>query len=145
MSMLDTHQLIVRPILSCISSYKSALWQWELWPQPPRPQASIVKTRQTDRWHHLLAISCNKETYGMEGCNTILEGCGAVHMPCWMQNSTNRWPCGCVSSFNSRRRLWQYKILKSLRSLSDYYTSKFWCHRKELQMMIVGNLKVGMA
>ena len=24
-------------------------------------------------------------------------GWGAVHMPCWMQNSTCRWLCGCLS------------------------------------------------
>ena len=30
---------------------------------------------------------------------------GAVHMPCWMQTSTTRWLCVCLSSFNNSR-LW---------------------------------------
>ena len=35
----------------------------------------------------------------------MLEGVGAVHMPCWMQTPTTRWVRGCVSSFNNRS-LW---------------------------------------
>ena len=35
----------------------------------------------------------------------MLEGVGAVHMPCWMQTPTTRWLRGCVSSFNNRS-LW---------------------------------------
>ena len=48
-------------------------------------------------------LAMNK-AHGLEGVEyLILEG--AVHMPCWMQNSTSRWLCSCVSSFNNRR-LW---------------------------------------
>ena len=32
-------------------------------------------------------------------------GYGAVGIPRWTQNSTSRWLCGCMSSFNNRR-LW---------------------------------------
>ena len=40
-------------------------------------------------------------------------GCGVVHMPRWMQNSTSRWLRGCVSSFNNRHRM--------LFHISDHY------------------------
>ena len=58
---------------------------------------SIVKTRQTDWWHHLLVISCNEQGMGGVPC---WRQWGAVQMSHWMQNSTNG--CCCLSSFNYR-------------------------------------------
>ena len=67
------------------------------------PQTSIVKTRQTDRWRQLLAISCNKQGIGLGGGGVPYQSrCGVGHLPHWMQNSTSRWLCDCVSSFNNR-------------------------------------------
>ena len=37
-------------------------------------QTSVLKTRQTDRWHHLLAISCNEKVVGLGMGSTILKG-----------------------------------------------------------------------
>ena len=52
-------------------------------------QTSIVKTRHTKRWHHLLASSRSKQDIGQT----------------WMQTSTTRWLRVCLSSFNNRS-LW---------------------------------------
>ena len=67
-------------------------------------ETAIVKTRQTDWWRHLLAISRNEQGIGLIGGGVpYWRVCGAVHMPFWMQNSTStRWPGGCVSSFDNR-------------------------------------------
>ena len=46
---------------------------------------SIVKTRQTNQWHHLSAISAANKAWWGEGA--ILVGVGAVHLPRWMQTS----------------------------------------------------------
>ena len=62
--------------------------------------------------HRLLLLKLDKQISGTIYWPILaakeaqhLEGAGAVHMPHWMQTSTTRWLCGCVSSFNSRS-LW---------------------------------------
>jgi len=61
-----------------------------------KAQTSTVKTRQTDRWYNLLAVSCNKQgIMAWRWWSTILERVGAVHMPCWKQNSTSGCLCVC--------------------------------------------------
>ena len=57
-------------------------------------QTSMVKTRQTDRWPHLGTGNFLQQTRHRvwRGWWCHIGGvCGAVHMPCWMQNSTKRW------------------------------------------------------
>ena len=67
------------------------------------PLTSIVKTRQANWWHHLLAYSRSKRGIAPGGSGVpYVRGWGAVHMPRSMQTSTTRWLHGCVSSFNNR-------------------------------------------
>ena len=62
----------------------------------------IVKTRQANQWHNLLAYSCSKWGMAPEGGGVpYWRGWGAVQMPCSMQTSTTR----CVELF--RRRRWR--------------------------------------
>ena len=59
---------------------KARLNNFHIWPLFPVVRTCIVKTRRTDRWHHLLAISCNEESIGLGG------GWVAVHLPLSLQN-----------------------------------------------------------
>ena len=71
----------------------------------------LLKLIQTDQWHHLLAISCNEQGIGFGGAGVPYWRGGAVHMPCWIENTTSRWLCVCVSSLNNICLCFQSLIL----------------------------------
>ena len=80
-----------------------------LWPQeastakngPGESPTSIVKTRQTNLWHHLPAISCSERDIGLgRGGVPYWRWWDAVQIPHWMRTSTTRWLHVCLSSFD---------------------------------------------
>ena len=59
------------------------------------PLTSSVKTIQTDRWHHLVAISCNEQgtVLGGGGCSTYAPFDAKFH---------HGYVADCLSSFHNR-------------------------------------------
>ena len=115
MSMICLCKWYIRPCLWYQNSAKLLNLHWHFFAMGQMPNIGL----ELYLYHHrLLLLKLDKQISGtiyrsflQQIRHMAWRGWVVVHMPHWIQTSTTRWLCVCLSSFHNRR-LWYHKVSK---------------------------------